>query len=233
MSAFERRKLHIKELFSIIAPEYDFVSRALTLGRDPAWKRKLIAQLPPREKPVCLDLACGTGDLTFALAQKYTDGTITGVDITPEMIHIAQCRNTFKNTNFLLQDMMGTALEDSSVDIITAGYSLVNSQSLPGYLAEVMRLLKPGGVVAFLDRPKPSNKIGQVASYSFLRTWGSLWSLLLHGTSSIYTDTIDEFSEFPTSQELHRCIKEAGFIKLDYRHYGLGMIELLTFEKRR
>lgn len=233
LTARQQRQLHIKELFAIIAPEYDFISRALSLGRDPAWKRAALRLLPDVEKPVCLDIACGTGDLAFGLAEKYKDGQVYGFDVTPEMINIAQCRNTYKHVTFTVQDMHQTSFEDNSVDIITAGYSLFGVQHLPGYLQELMRLLKPGGVVVMLDQIKPVNSLGFAVSYCFLKTWGNLWSLLLHGMPSIYTYAVDSHEEIYTAQALHQHILDAGFIKLATRRYGLGLVEVLTFEKRR
>ena len=77
----ERKRDYNEQHFSEAASRYDFATRAMSLGRDLAWKRQLIALLPDMAKPVCLDLACGTGDVTFMLAEKYPDGEITGLAI--------------------------------------------------------------------------------------------------------------------------------------------------------
>ena len=92
-------------LFAEVAKRYDLVTRALSLGRDQAWKRALLDSLPTSPRPVCVDLACGTGDVSFALAQRYPQGTVCGIDLTPEMLHIAQARNRFPNVTLELGDM--------------------------------------------------------------------------------------------------------------------------------
>ena len=77
------------QLFAEVAPRYDFITRALSFGRDRAWKRDLIAALPDTAAPVCLDLACGTGDLAQALARRYPGATVVGLDLTASMLDLA------------------------------------------------------------------------------------------------------------------------------------------------
>ena len=232
-TAFEVHNFHARELFSIIAPEYDFISRAFSLGRDPAWKRKLIRSLPHKVAPVCVDLASGTGDITFALAERYPDGSITGIDITPQMMHIATCRNTHKNIAWHLGDMCHVPLKDSSVDIVTAGYALWNAPSREELFAELRRILKPGGVAIFLDICRPQNRIGQYIEYVLLKIWGIFWSLMLHGSLSVYTHVVDGLFSFPTLPEIADTLQKNGFVKVHTRRFALGMIALIMFEKHR
>lgn len=233
LEAAEQYRLQARELFSIIAPEYDFISRAFTLGRDPAWKRKLVNSLPALIAPVCVDFACGTGSLTFALAQKYPVGSVTGIDLTPEMLHIAICRNIYKNITWQLGDICQTNLEDQSVDIITCGYSLLNAPSLHAVLAEMHRVLKPGGVVVCLDVAKPRRWFAQQLEYLVLKSWGMFWSLMLHGALSVYTYLADDMLAAPTMQELSEVLYQTGFVKVQTRRFAFGMVAMVMFEKHR
>lgn len=230
---YEEHNLHARELFSVIAPEYDFISRVFSLGRDPAWKRQLINWLPSLSTPTCVDLASGTGDLTFALAEKYPAGSILGIDITPQMIHIATCRNMYKNITWHLGDMCKIPLEDNSVDIITGGYALWRAHSQEALLSELRRVLKPGGIVVFLDVCKPYSTIGQCLQYAVLKIWGTFWSLMLHGACSVYTHLVDDLFSQPTLAEFAMQLKKSGFVKMHTKRVALGMVVLLTFEKHR
>jgi len=96
----ETKKYYTERNFAEVAPQYDFITRVLSFGRDAAWKRTLISLLPSHESPVCVDLACGTGDIAFLLAGKYPRGRIAGVDITEPMLDIARQRNTHPNVTF-------------------------------------------------------------------------------------------------------------------------------------
>src|ERR1700758_1899763 len=95
----EKKKYYNERLFSAVAPRYDFITRVLSFGRDAAWKRALISLLPSYDSPVCVDLACGTGDIAFLLAAKYPRGRIAGVDITERMLDIARHRNIHPNVS--------------------------------------------------------------------------------------------------------------------------------------
>ena len=97
-----------KRLFNVVATVYQFVTQALSFGRDSAWKRKLIQCLPAMKNPQCLDLAFGTGDIACALAEKYAGGSIIGLDINEKMLTLAKTKSAFPNTRFVLGDMSHT-----------------------------------------------------------------------------------------------------------------------------
>src|SRR5690349_15601653 len=79
-------------LFTRVAREYDAATRAMSFGRDQTWKRWLVESLPPLPAPRCVDLACGTGDVTNALANRFRRGEIIGIDLTPAMVEVARGR---------------------------------------------------------------------------------------------------------------------------------------------
>ena len=154
----ETKKYYTERNFSEVAPRYDCITRVLSFRRDAAWKRTLISLLPSQESPVCVDLACGTGDIAFLLAGKYPRGRIVGVDIAEPMLDIARHRNTHPNVSFANQDMGSLDIVSESVDIVTGGYALRNAPDLGTAIDEISRVLKPCGVAAFLDFSKPSGK---------------------------------------------------------------------------
>lgn len=165
----ETKKYYNEQVFSEIAPRYDFITRALSLWRDAAWKRDLIAALPVKKNPVCLDLACGTGDIAFLLAEKYPQGQIIGLDITEPMLEISRSRNSYANVDFTNQDMSQLEFETNSIDVVTGGYALRNAPDLSIVIKEIHRVLKPGGTAAILDFSKPANKTGQMFEYWLLK----------------------------------------------------------------
>src|SRR5258708_31465195 len=105
LDSADKKRYYNEQIFNEIAPRYDFITRALSFWCDAAWKRDLIAALPALEKPFCLDLACGTGDITLMLAQKYPQGRIVGLDITEPMLALARARNANPQVEFVNQDM--------------------------------------------------------------------------------------------------------------------------------
>lgn len=227
----DTKKQYNKQLFSIVAPKYNFVTKALSFNRDKLWKKDLIESLPDLHKPQCLDIASGTGDITFSLAKKYRDGQIIGIDLTPEMVEKAINNNIFLNTKFECQDMNQLNFTDNSFDIITGGYALRNSPDLKITLQETYRLLKPNGHAAFLDFSKPTNKILQKIEYGILKFWGSLWGILLHAKPQIYGYIAQSLKTYPDTIELQKLVFDSGFDIIKTKKYFFGISEIIILKK--
>lgn len=228
----DQKKYYNERLFSVVAPKYDFVTRALSLGQDAAWKRELIALLPSSERPHCLDLASGTGDLAFALAAKYPEGCIVGLDLTSAMIKKAREKNIYRQVTFVQGDMTKTGFADASFDIITGGYALRNAPDIDCAIAEIARLLKPQGVGAFLDFSKPSRGLLSYGKQAALKLWGSMWGLLLHGKPAVYGYLAASLARYPSRDALRHKMERAGLVQLHSRLFFLGMLELIVVKKQ-
>ena len=159
-------------MFTRVAAEYDLATRAMSLGRDRRWKQRLVARLPELRAPRCVDLACGTGDVALALSRKYPDGEIIGVDLTPPMLELARARIRRENIRFLQRDMCRLELPAGWADIVTGSYALRNAPVLETAVAEIRRVLKPGGWVGLLDFNKFAAQPWQVMQLAVLKLWG-------------------------------------------------------------
>jgi demethylmenaquinone methyltransferase/2-methoxy-6-polyprenyl-1,4-benzoquinol methylase len=218
-------------LFAEVAKRYDLVTRALSLGRDQAWKRVLLDSLPTDLAPVCVDLACGTGDVSFALARRYPQGTVCGIDLTPEMLHIAEARNRFPNVTLQLGDMHRLPFPSGSIDIVTGSYALRNAPSLTVALQEIHRVLRPGGTAAFLDFSKSPNRFLQRLSFAVLYLWGSFWGLVLHRQAAVYAYIAKSLWHFPDRESLRRDLTNVGFAEVFSRKFYFGTLEIITVSK--
>ena len=222
------KKLFNEKHFAESAPRYDFATRALSLGRDAAWKRKFVAELPAVSHPTCVDVACGTGDVTFLLAARYREGVFIGVDLTPEMIDIAQQRNHLPTVRFQCGEMSKLQMPDHSVDILTGSYAIRNAPDLKEALDEFHRIMKPGGTVAFLDFSKPESSFSQALQYQLLRLWGGFWGLLLHGNPEVHGYISKSLKAFPDANTLEKIFQECGFRIVNRRKYFGGMMAQYT-----
>lgn len=220
-------------LFSEVAPRYDFITRALSLGRDGAWKRRLLAALPDLARPDCLDLACGTGDLTRLLARRYPRGRVTGLDLTPAMLAIARRRSAggAAAPAYIEGSMHALPCAAASLNIVTGGYALRNAPELGRALDEVARVLRPGGTAAFLDFSKPPARAGQAASHALLKLWGGFWGLALHGNPDVYGYIADSLRRYPDRAALRACFRERGLTPGYSRRFYGGLLELLVVTK--
>jgi demethylmenaquinone methyltransferase/2-methoxy-6-polyprenyl-1,4-benzoquinol methylase len=227
----EKKKYYNERVFSEIAPRYDFIAKVLSFGRDAAWKRTLISLLPSHESPVCVDLACGTGDIAFLLVGKYPRGRIVGLDIAEPMLDIARRRNTLANVSFVNQDMGSLAIVSGSADIVTGGYALRNAPDLGTAIDEINRVLKPRGVAAFLDFSKPDANIPRKMEYWGLKIWTGLWGLLLHRNHEVYSYIAESLERFPDRHNLRNIFRQRGFSVIDSRLFFFGITELLMVQK--
>lgn len=217
--------------FAAAASRYDFATKALSLGGDARWKRRLIEALPGRAG-ACLDLACGTGDVAFLLAAKFPAAQIEGLDLSREMLAVAGRRKTLGDRIRLVEGDLDLLPQPSaSVDVVTGAYALRNAPDLRQALSEIHRVLTPGGTAAFLDFSKPDSGLGQKIQYGLLQFWGGLWGLLLHGNRSVHGYIAASLRIYPARSQLDELFRACGFEKkLSRRFYG-GMVELTLWQK--
>jgi ubiquinone/menaquinone biosynthesis methyltransferase len=224
----ERKRAYNERHFAAAAPRYDLATRMMSFGRDASWKRVLVAALPDLLSPVCVDLACGTGDVAFLLAGRYPEGVVTGSDLSEPMLAIARERNRFANVRFERGDLCSLPFPDGSIDVVTGSYALRNAPDLRNAVAEVHRVLSPGGVAAFLDFSNPERSFPRYLRYLLLRTWCGLWGLLLHGTPEIHGYVAESLREFPDRSRLREIFRENGFEVSTERRFFLGITELVV-----
>lgn len=225
-------KKHLNEaMFSVIAPRYDLITRLFSFWQDASWKRGLMKALPALSQPSCLDLACGTGDLCFLLAEKYPDATILGVDLTPDMLTLARKANRFNHVTFEKGDMGELQAREAHYDIVTGGYALRNAPDLAQTIAEIHRVLKPGGTAAFLDFSKPTGRFAQRVEYTLLKGWTGMWGWILHRNHEVYSYIAESLALYPDREQLQAMFIAQGFtVKVSKLHF-LGITETLLVAK--
>ena len=226
------KRLLNKELFGEIAAEYDRVTPPLSFGRDRAWKREMIAALPRLSRPRCLDIACGSGDLCELLAGKYPDAEIVGVDLSEPMLNAARARGLGERITLKIGDMTKLDFPDGSFDIVTGGYALRNAPDLGQALAEIRRVLKPGGTAAFLDFSKPRPGFFQTLEILALRFWGGLFGLVLHGNPEVYSYIAASLRQFPDRPAFRKLLEEHGFADINSRLFFFGVMERVMLRKK-
>jgi demethylmenaquinone methyltransferase/2-methoxy-6-polyprenyl-1,4-benzoquinol methylase len=218
--------------FSEAARHYDLGTRMLSLGRDASWKRQLVDALPD-EPATVLDLACGTGDICFLLAERFPKASIEGLDLTRDMIEIAEARNHFgARVGFVQGDICNLAYDDASQELITGSYALRNAPDLSRALQEIHRVLRPGGVAAFLDFSKSVSRSVQTIQYWALRIWGGLWGLLLHRNPSVHGYIAASLRCYPDRRQLNLLFRQLGFEHISSKSFVFGCVELVLLRKK-
>lgn len=160
MTQLAEKRDWIKNFFSETGSSYDEVVNRFTFGIDRLWKKKMLSKIPSCKK--VLDLACGTGILTFAIKNKYPDCEITGVDITESYLAVAKKKAETlesKGVSFV-HAPAEDYLSDKGFDVVTTSY-LPKYADIPRLMHNINKMLTPKGIVIFHDFTYPTSKLLQ------------------------------------------------------------------------
>ena len=202
------KRRYVRKLFATIADRYDFITVALSYGQDRRWKRRLVEMASPRAGADALDLATGTGDIAFALAAR--GARVVGLDVTFRMIELARAKDGERVARFLVGDMLALPFPDASFDIVTTGYGLRNVPNLNQAIAEIHRVLKPGGRMLSLDFNRPSNGLVRAAYLAYLTTVGGALGWILHRDPDTYRYIPASIRQYPGAEAVVRMLQEHG-----------------------
>jgi demethylmenaquinone methyltransferase/2-methoxy-6-polyprenyl-1,4-benzoquinol methylase len=205
----ESKRRYVRTLFATIADRYDLITRLLSCGRDRAWKRRLAAMSGARAGVRALDLACGTGDVARQLAGS--GARVAGLDITMRMLHLARAKSGASSIALLAGDMMALPFADGSFDLVTTGYGIRNAPRIEPAIAEIRRVLRPGGRVLSLDFDRPPNPLVRGVYLTYLTIVGSALGWALHRDPDTYRYIPESIKRYPGAAELARMFERAGF----------------------
>lgn len=233
-----RKQRYVNAVFDTVASSYDRFTRLSSWGLDMAWKRDLVRLVKSRLEPsdVVVDLATGTGDLAFALAPHVRQGKVIGIDIAERMIDLAeQARRARKahNVEFRVGDLMATGLAGQSVHAVTVSYGLRNCPDFRLGLAEIQRVLKPGGCLASLDFVRLEDPRQEFLFENGLLLGCNILGWLWHGEPAAYGYLARSIKYFATNQEFTEALREAGFEVVAERPKLAGALYLHLAQKVR
>jgi len=210
----EGKRRYVRALFATIADRYDFITVALSYGQDRRWKRRLLTLAAPQPGARALDLATGTGDIAFALAEK--GARVVGLDITLRMIELARDKSVNgarQKAQFLVGDMLALPFAPRSFDLVTTGYGLRNVPDLATAIDEIGRVLAPGGQVLSLDFNRPANPIVRSVYLAYLTVVGATLGWVLHRDPDTYRYIPASIRQYPGAAAVTRMFEARGFTR--------------------
>jgi demethylmenaquinone methyltransferase / 2-methoxy-6-polyprenyl-1,4-benzoquinol methylase len=213
----------VRAMFDRIAPVYDPMNRVMTAGLDRRWRR-LAAEAAVRPGNRVLDACCGTGDLGLACARA--GGVVTGLDFSERMLERA--RRKAPGLEWVRGDVLALPFRDGTFDAATVGFGIRNVPELERGLAELRRVLHPGGRLAVLEITRTRGLLAP-----FFRIWFEglipLLGKVLPGGAA-YTYLPASVRRFPGPEDLSRAIEGAGFTAVRYRLLAGGIVALHVAE---
>ena len=211
------KRRYVRTLFSTIADRYDLITRLLSYGQDRHWKQRVVTLAcsglrRDDRRARALDLASGTGDIAFALASRAVN--VVGLDITHRMLVLAAAKR--RDVEFITGDMTALPFPARTFDIVTTGYGLRNVPDIATALAEIARVLMPGGVFVSLDFNRPSNAVVRGVYLTYLTVVGSTLGFLLHRDPDTYRYIPESIRRYPGALAVNEMIRAAGFSSSEY-----------------
>jgi demethylmenaquinone methyltransferase/2-methoxy-6-polyprenyl-1,4-benzoquinol methylase len=210
----------VRTMFDRIAPVYDVMNRVMTAGLDIRWRR-LTAQAVVRPGDAVLDGACGTGDLALA-GRKAGAARVIGVDFSERMLERARRKSA--EIEWIQGDLLALPFSDGSFDAATVGFGVRNVADLERALAELRRVLRPGGRLGILEITRPRGILRPFFSLWFDKVVPLLGKVLPGG--SAYTYLPASVKRFPDAEALAELMRNHGFGDVRFRLLGGSIVAL-------
>lgn len=226
----------VRMMFDAIAGRYDLLNHVLSAGIDHLWWRRAANAVRPtlmRPEAQILDLCCGTGDMTLALLKHRPSTASTApllaVDFSHNMLSLGNVKFIGKNILPLEADALHLPLPPSSVDLISSAFGFRNLSSYEGGLAELFRVLRPGGQIAILDCNQPEGLVGALYNLYFKQILPRIGAMI--SDASAYTYLPESVARFPRPPRMLELIENAGFVDAHWTSYTFGVTGLYQATK--
>ncbi len=212
----QSKKDQVEEMFNDISPRYDLLNHLLSANIDKLWRRNAIQKLKPHKPRLILDIATGTGDFAIAAAE-INQAKVIGIDISDGMLEVGrrklQKRKLAGTIELIKADSENLPFENEKFDAAIVGFGVRNFENLKKGLAEINRVLKPGGVFYILEFSKPAKSpYKQIYKFYFTKIL-PLIGRMISKNSNAYTYLPESVDEFPDGELFLTILAEVGFVK--------------------
>lgn len=225
----------VEQMFDSIAPAYDSMNSAMSFGLHRYWRRKAldaVSKETTSNSPVhILDVACGTGDVTFDLNNRFAQAEIIGLDLSEKMLEIARKRLAESavplithRIKFEKGDCLKLRFDDNSFDLVTVAYGVRNFEHLLKGLREMTRVLRPGGRICIIELSEPTVQPVKALYSLYSRHIIPVMGKMVSGDSRAYSYLPESIAATPQRDSLADLMRQAGLSECRWHSLSLGVI---------
>lgn len=226
----------VYRIFSSIAKDYERFNAISSMGFYKSWLEGMVDQAPITSESNVIDVAGGTGDVTFTVARKKQPAHIRLTDFVPDMLEVAkmhydQGAHGGVPIDFDVVDAQDVPYPDNSYDVITMAYGIRNMPDREKALREMQRILKPGGTFVCLEFSTPPNRVVRSFYSFYLKHMIPFWGRLIVGDREDFIYLSNSIKAFPDQQEYAHMLERAGFTDVEWKNYSGGIAAVHTAKK--
>lgn len=234
------KKENIREMFDNISPDYDHLNHIMSMNVDKTWRRRALKYIVPKgDKLAVMDLACGTGDFSIAIAKRMKEynvtGKVTGIDLSEGMLEVMRRKLAAEGLTDIVSAELGDGEElhfaPCSFDRVTIAFGIRNFEDRLAGLKEMLRVLKPGGKLVILELSVPSNKVLLWCYKLYFLHFLPFIGGRISGDKGAYKYLPASVLKFPKPKDFMATIKDAGFSSVFTKAYTFGICRLFVAEK--
>jgi demethylmenaquinone methyltransferase/2-methoxy-6-polyprenyl-1,4-benzoquinol methylase len=235
-ASLQPKKEQVAEMFDNIAFRYDFLNRFLSGGIDIWWRKKALSYLKKKNPQIMLDVATGTADVAIMASRLLQPTHITGIDISDGMLEIGRTKianlKLTKTIELLNGDSEAINFEDSTFDAVTVAFGVRNFQDLEKGLAEILRVLKPGGKLVVLEFSKPKKQPVKSFYNLYMKVVTPTIGKLFSKNRGAYQYLDESIQQFPEGNNFINILHQVGYQHTQYKQLSLGICSIYCGEKK-
>ena len=222
--------LQTREMFTSIAPRYDFLNQLLSVGQDKYWRKRAVDLLDPMRTDHILDVATGTCDMVIEIARRNRSVRIFGIDFSQRMLDLGRTKVTQSNYNKSISFQIGSGehlpFANESFDGVICAFGIRNFANVQMGLREFYRVLKPSGRIVILEFSVPQNQfLNTVYKWYFNLILPKIGNFI-SGHSNAYTYLPESVANFPNQKKFVEWIEKTGFKKVSFADLTFGIVSI-------
>ncbi|MFC0714111.1 demethylmenaquinone methyltransferase [Cellulomonas biazotea] len=221
-ASLEKDPRDVARMFDAVARRYDVTNDVISLGQDRAWRKATLSALGAQPGETVLDLAAGTGTSAEPLADAGV--RVVACDLSLGMLEVGKRRRP--DLAFVAGDALHLPFADASFDAVTMSFGLRNVSDVPGALAELLRVTRPGGRLVVCEFSRPTWKPFRTVYSNYLMRALPPVARAVSKEPDAYVYLAESIREWPDQRELGLMVKRAGWSHVAFRNLSGGIVAL-------